>query len=450
MNGVIEVVASDSLTLGANSVIQAKGGADGASAGGKVVVKSGNAYSDAATSTIDVSGGAAGGNGGQVEISAKQMDSIHSQIESQAAPGWVGGKLMIDPLNITLSASGSSAQSGTVNVGDSAGQSLTLNPNSFSSFSQILLQASQNITLSSPWNLADSANPASLTLQAGNNITLSQSITAGKNWNVTLVAGADFVGATSVISGTGTVSLTGGATVQTQDGNINIQAGNSVTVGSGAIRTEGGGNIDVDAVSGNVNSGSNPNAYIFNGTTPISGNLGGISTAAGGNVTITAGGNVTSLLVSGPSQTPHDPGSGAFGSEPGVVTVTAGGSVFGHFVATDSEENGQIVASTITAQNGNAGTSSQLLALSLVKGGWQVNAPNGNIALQEVRNPNGVFNASTAAGNIPYLFNYDPHSFVDLAVGNAVALLGTGLPRVGISANTENVPIVVYPASLDH
>ena len=30
-------------------------------------------------------------------------------------------------------------------------------------------------------------------------------------------------------------------------------------------------------------------------------------------------------------------------------------------------------------------------ALSLASGGWSVNAPNGNIYLQEVRNPNGVF-----------------------------------------------------------
>src|ERR1017187_1822050 len=42
VNGVIEVVAGEDLTLGAASVIQANGGAQGASAGGRVTLQSGN------------------------------------------------------------------------------------------------------------------------------------------------------------------------------------------------------------------------------------------------------------------------------------------------------------------------------------------------------------------------------------------------------------------------
>src|SRR5882724_3997799 len=70
INGVIQLVASDEVNLGAASVITAKGDAQGTSAGGNVLVKSDTSFSDAAGSTIDVSGGAQGGNGGQVDISA--------------------------------------------------------------------------------------------------------------------------------------------------------------------------------------------------------------------------------------------------------------------------------------------------------------------------------------------------------------------------------------------
>ena len=63
-NGVIEIVASDSVTLGADSTISAKGDTQGTSPGGQVTIKAGNTFSDTATSAIDVSGGAQGGEGG--------------------------------------------------------------------------------------------------------------------------------------------------------------------------------------------------------------------------------------------------------------------------------------------------------------------------------------------------------------------------------------------------
>src|SRR3984957_1204380 len=430
-NGVIDIVASDSVTLGTGSTISATGGAQGASAGGDVLIRSGNAFSDAAGSVIDVAGGAQGGAGGQVEISATHINSIHSQINGQAYDGWVGGKLIIDPDNITLSDSGSTAASGTVNEGDSPSM-LTLNPASLDSFSQILLQASGTITLATPWtvpdsltatsltlqagnnlvfnsgdsltvgrnwtvdliaganfnsptgvtpgtgsitmgpnasvqsvngninliagdgisigtgtiastgggsillqavsqnislgntlgwNLADSTTPASATLEAGGNITMSGGITAGQDWTLNLVAGATFATPTSVNNtGSGSVTLSGGAVLQTENGDIDINAANGVTVATGAIRTMNGGNIDVDAVAGNVNAGQNNNGYSFR-TGGVSSLLGGISTAAGGNVTITAGGNITSFLPTGTSTSPTDAGSGAFGPEPGVVTV---------------------------------------------------------------------------------------------------------------------------------
>ena len=455
-NGVIELVASDSLSLGSSSSLSAQGDSQGGSPGGQILVKSEKQFTDASGSAISVAGGSAGGQGGKVEISAPEMDSIHSRIDGSAVSGWRHGEFLIDPYNITLSSSGGSAGSGTIGLNDpptALNSTLTLDVNSFANFPgmDIILQAAHDIVLNTRWSLDDATDRRMLTLQAGNNITFNNGagITAGVNWGVTMTSGADFVGPSSVVSGIGSIRLNGNSFLETLDGSISISAGKEVLVGTGAIRTLAGGSINVSALSGDVNSGLNPNGYEFNndGYEVILGGLGGISTLAGGDVTISAGRNVTSFLPSGKQIS--DAGSGAFGPEPGVVTITAGGNVTGHFVAADSERNGQIVPSVITALTGDAGTSANALALSLVRGGWQVNAPNGNIFLQEVRNPNGVFNG-LAAGQNPFRhrFDYDLLSFVDLSAPlGGVTLSGKGLPRISTSPVDNVFPL--YPGTLN-
>jgi filamentous hemagglutinin family protein len=469
VNGVIEVVAGDDLTLGASSVIQANGGAQGASPGGRVTLQSGNTFSDAATSTISVAGGAQGGAGGVVEVSAPVMPAINSVIDGHANAGSPGGGLVIDPSSITIGNSGTgSAGSGTVTY--STPGALALNVNSaFTGFSHIDLQATGNITLSDgvTWDLASStgvSTPGSqLTLEAGGSILIGTSrganLTADAGWSVTLEAGRNFSVANTVVpgapntaaagtvkSGTGNITLAGSATIEAEDGSMSLLAGNNITVATGAIRTMGGGSVDVEALAGNVKAGTNPNGYTFTASAAptVSSLLGGISTGAGGNVNISAGGNVTSFLPTATSTSVSDAGSGAFGPEPGVVSVTAGGDITGHFVAANSTVGGNNEASTISA-GGSAGTSAALLALSLVAGGWTVSAPHGSIYLQEVRNPNGTLNGK-AQGTAPFrhLFDYAANSFVNLEAGNAVFLEGTLLPRYSTG---DEVPII-YPPSL--
>jgi hypothetical protein len=136
-----------------------------------------------------------------------------------------------------------------------------------------------------------------------------------------------------------------------------------------------------------------------------------------------------------------DAGSGAFGPQPGNVTIKAGGSVFGHFV----EANG---IGTITAGVNAGGTSSRNgFALSLVKGNWNVYAPNGNIYLQEVRNPNGDFD-SVAGGGGYFTFDYDPLASVFLDAGSGVILGSTSVPRGGLAAGTS-APGILLPPTLD-
>ena len=417
-----------------------------------------------------MAGGAQGGAGGVVEVSAPVMPAINATIDGHANAGSPGGGLLIDPSSITLDNTGTgSAGSGTVTSG-SPPSALDLNVNSaFTGFSRIDLQATGNITLADgvTWDLAAStgvSTPGSrLTLEAGGNILIGTryggNLEADAGWSVTLEAGRNFSVANTVVpgvpgtaaagtvrSGTGSITLAGSATIEGQDGSISLLAGQGVTIATGAVRTMGGGNIDVEALAGNINAGANPNGYLFNASSlyTVSSLLGGISTGDGGNVAISAGGNVSSFLPTTVNSSVSDAGSGAFGPEPGVVTVRAGGNVTGHFVAADSTLNGNPVASTVTA-GGNAGTAATPLALSLVAGGWEVSAPNGSIYLQEVRNPNGALNGRSG-GTAPYrhLFDYSPNSFVDLNAGNAVFLEGAQLPRY--SAGDQVPPI--YPPSL--
>jgi filamentous hemagglutinin family protein len=454
VNGTIELLAGDSVSLGANSVLSAQGAAQGVSSGGSVTIQAGNTFSDQSGSTIDVAGGAQGGNGGQVEMSAPQMGSINTVINGQAQDGFTGGTLTIDPANIWLD-SANNAPSGYT----------FFNISSFSGMSQINLQADNNIILNTPWQLASQTVPVALNLTAGNDITLNSGsqIFAGNNWTVNMTAGTAYTGTTAPASGSDGIYLDGGATLQTQNGTINLWAANEVQVGwsgsaskpgvanpgTGAIRTEGGGGINVTTEFGDVNSGSGTAGFDYLKTAPYytpDVNLGGISTAAGGNVDITAGGNVVSFpayQASG-AVAAGDPGTGAFGPEPGNVTINAGQNIYGNFTVVNG--TGEINAGH------EIGSSSQNVALSLVNGSWILNAGSvqsgvGDIYLQEVRDPNGVFNntvnsglhAKTTAGY--HLFDYGLNDSVTLNAGNSVNITGYKIPRLSTAA----VPMILPP-----
>jgi fibronectin-binding autotransporter adhesin len=148
-----------------------------------VTLKSGNTFSDSTGSQIVTTGGAHGGNGGNVEISAPNVLSLNSGIDARAQTGWTAGKLLLDPDYIILDTSGSgSAGSGTVLAGSNPGSTLDLNVNSaFANLavSQIILQAAYDITLAggTSWNLSGTiganfggVTSGQLTLEAGRNI----------------------------------------------------------------------------------------------------------------------------------------------------------------------------------------------------------------------------------------------------------------------------------------
>jgi filamentous hemagglutinin family protein len=619
-NGVIELVASDKLNLGADSQISASGDASaGGSAGGSVTLKSGNTFSDATGSRIEVTGGSQDGNGGNVEISAPDVLSLNSIINARAQSGWMAGELLLDPGYIILDTSGSdSAGNGTVSAGTSSTTTLDLNVNTaFANLvvSDIILQAVNDITLTggTTWDLSGTiganlggVTSGQLTLEAGNNIifqdgsaivdennwsvalkagvnnfttgtiktgtgniyldggdgvggsiqttagsinlsagsgiqigsgSVSSSggnvtwqaggdiqfgdgsqITDGNNGTVTLDAGYNFANNT-IQFGTGNIYLNGGpngdgvgGSIQTASDNINLEAGQDITVGSGYVITTGGGSISAHALAGNIDTGSDAQGYHFvnnarsvGAAYNLKNGLGGISTAAGGDVTLIAGGDVTSVLpgyksyyydngISGSlGNLGNDyltAGSGAYGPQPGNVTIVAGGNVTGNYLVAngygaiyagaqmdasgnpivardannnlitekdaignpvkDASGNDIYVYALNSASTGSAGTDLQYngLALNLISGGWNVAAAQ-NIRLQEVRNPNGVFDGS---GSYAHYFNYAADAYVDLSAGNQVQLGSSiTLPRLSNGDATKDVNnvSVIYPSILN-
>ncbi len=673
VNGTIELVASDQLTLGANSQISASGdNSPAGSAGGTVTIQSGNNFSDSVGSQITVTGGAQGGNGGNVEISAPNILSLNSSVNAGAQTGWDDGLFVLDPMNINLGNSGttSGGTSGTINGSGSGNGTLNVNVNTaFQNITagQILLEASGNITLLADtiWDLYASTGDktsGNLTLEAAKNITFQDgsSIVDANGWSVTLDAGYNFttktvvstVGTSSsstagniflnggnngtgsgsiqtasgaitleagngiqlgsgsvsssagdvkwqasgdivfgdgsqitdgsgavtlnagysfvnsaVKSGSGNIYLDGGlagdgigGSIQTASGDITLAAGQDITVGAGYVITTGGGSIYAHALAGDIDTGTDPEGYHFesgasslSAAYDLSGGLGGISTAAGGDVTLIAGGDVTSFLPGAQSPNNADyttAGSGAYGSQPGNVTIVAGGSVTGHYlvangagriyagvqmdangnpiIKTDSlgspvnavdgrgntillaantgavigrdaqgnpillDGSGNVIPTTsvtvvpngtTTDANGdkvnayiikfipagggpeqdenayamdayalNPGSSSSAgtdqlnpnLALSLVNGGWNVTAAQ-NIILQEVRNPNGVFDIN-GGGTYNHYFNYGPGDYVNLTADNLVQLGASPsiLPR------PTGIPVpFIYPPILN-
>ncbi len=526
VNGTIELVASDQLTLGANSQIIASGdNSPAGSAGGNVTLKSGNTFSDCVGSQIDVTGGSQGGNGGNVEISASSMTAINSRINGQAQPGSIGGTLLLDPDYIVLGTTGSdSAGSGTVLEGSSSGSTLNLNvgtsgnnysDSAFTGLSQITLEAKYDITLadSTTWNLsASTANfGGHLTLEAGRNIYFGNgaSISDANSWAIALYAGVSgFSEPTqttpatpTVKSGSGSIYLgnvvrdgsgnpildaygngtptTGNGFIQTASGNIILQAGQDIQVGSGFVRTTGGGAVSAWALKGDVNTGTCDQGYAYNSVSASSsdpyyqiqdGGVGGISTSGGGDVKITAGGNVISFLPSGTDNS--DAGSGTFATQnsgvTGDVTIIAGGNVTGHYTVANgtgaiyagvqmdkngnpvTDASGNYVLNPVytgsgPATTGNAGTADNKLALSLISGGWTVNAAN-NIVLQEVRNPNGIFNSISKSSASYHNFDYAADAYVNLVAGNSVTL-GTGIDIASDPPRNsgESLPFIYAP-----
>jgi hypothetical protein len=218
--------------------------------GGRVTI-----WSDEATrflGNITVRGGGNSGNGGFVEVSGGQFLDFQGNVNTSALTGNIG-TLLLDPNDINIVATGANDNQLNANVptaGDVAG-SIFLNDGALGSFtlsasalnaatSNIILQASRNITFDAPVNI--SAPGVGLTAQANRELNVNANITTNGG-NISLTADADNTGGGSLRIMNATIKTGGGnftgsgrsraglllegtlidnSTIQTSNGNIQL------------------------------------------------------------------------------------------------------------------------------------------------------------------------------------------------------------------------------------
>ncbi|HZR20780.1 MAG TPA: filamentous hemagglutinin N-terminal domain-containing protein, partial [Verrucomicrobiae bacterium] len=267
--------------------------------GGKVVV-----WADAETryfGSIFARGGEHDGNGGNVEVSGKELLTYDGTSDLRAFHGELG-TLLLDPKSVTII----NANNGGSLDGTQTGSNpftYTVPDNAANTISRGVLEAFGPL--------------ANVIIDAADGITINSLATAPTSHTLDLNA---TTGSLTLNAGTGDFSMQAGDTIQTHGGAVTI-SGNGVTVGS--IVTTGSGNV----AGGNVN-------LTAAGALSISGNItakGGTASnnrdgQVGGNVSlsgssISVGGNID--LSGSAGNTGGSPQKGGNG---GSVTMTTSSS----------------------------------------------------------------------------------------------------------------------------
>ena len=349
--------------------------------GGNVVV-----WADDTTryyGAISARGGAQGGNGGLVEVSGKQVLDFSGAIDVTAPLG-AGGRVLLDPQNIVLNTttqpSPPNNPNGTPDVafGDPpAVGTMTIQIADITGFSELFLQATNDITVSNPITMAVNNG---IRLEANNNITLAAgaNVTTSGTGSINFRADADNSGAGTLamnnaalrsnvggitlsgasISGTGTINTTGAAnanggniaiTGTSTAGSINLTgamtttggtaAANSVGRNAGNVTITGAGAVTTGAITANGSNGrganraggnggnvaitSSTNAVTVGAISAVGGN-GGTVNANGGNagaITLDAGGATPSITLGGNL-------SATGGNRVGTGTAGSGGQIW--------------------------------------------------------------------------------------------------------------------------
>ncbi len=227
--------------------------ATGAGDGGRVIV-----WSDRLTSfrgEISARGGPTGGNGGFAEVSSKGLLQFGGRVDL-SAPAGVGGNLLLDPLDITISTGAAANTTGFAPPGDQteafaddaglvSNFDVTPGTGSFAGVAAgttITLQATQDITVVNDFDIATATGVAnvSLVLEAGRHINVNAAVTASGTGTLTLIADGN------VPDGDGTVTIGATGSLTTAGGAISI-TGAAFAINAGGSISSGGGPITISA-----------------------------------------------------------------------------------------------------------------------------------------------------------------------------------------------------------
>jgi CHAT domain-containing protein len=257
--------------------------------GGKVIV-----WADRSTQflgAIAAKGGDVSGDGGFVEVSGKENLDYRGSTNTLAPNGKIG-TLLLDPANIFVIATGGNSTLANASVFTNASPinaSLAVSLIN-SALSNVVLQATNDITFEAPINITTSG--VGITAQAGNTITVGNQITTNGG-NVSLIAN-DPVFATN----NGNISIIGDIT--TQGGAINVTVNNAgqLSIAFGADLSSNSGNISLQSNGinsrivnqGNITTGTGAISLDASSTNFAAINLGAVSKIESGSGSINING----------------------------------------------------------------------------------------------------------------------------------------------------------------
>ncbi|MES2499493.1 MAG: filamentous hemagglutinin N-terminal domain-containing protein, partial [Pseudomonadota bacterium] len=307
--------------------------------------------------SVSAKGGAISGNGGFVEISGKRLLNFLGNVDLSAANG-VGGNLLLDPLNITLSNNDTNTlgftagSDNTQAFTEDAGLNSVFNVGSGGSFSgisagsTITLQATNDIIVASAFNVFTATGSVNnnLVLEANRNIKVDTALTLDGTGALTIKADAD---------GNSVGDVTIDAAIITNTGGVNLSGANVTGTAAGSITTTGaadgsGGNVNISAKNA-INI-----AAAINTTAGLSSN--GTAGRHAGNITLTTDGaiSVNSITANGGSAVGTGSGSiNQSGGNAGSISLTANRGI--------STNSIQAVAGNGSSTNGNGGNSGSIV-----------------------------------------------------------------------------------------
>ena len=374
--------------------------------GGKVIIWANQVT--AFLGAVSARGGAMAGDGGFAEISGKDRLIYRGTVDLTAANGQLG-MLLIDPKNITIATGGTDNIAANDAFGENAAADATFDPGDVVTAlngANVTLQANNDITVTNGFD-ASGGGAGNLVLQAGRSIEIDDNITL--NGSFTATANDPGAQAANRDAGAATFTMADGKTINTTAANGDI----SIGIGAGPNGNDASGDITVanlNAGTGNIlvaNAGPTANSSIVrsSGTSLLTGAsvaLDASAVAGGGavgsvgapiRVTTTdleARGQSGGVFVESPTQG-LNLGGAALGGLTGITTsaggdagITAAGSI------TDSETlTVEGAASFVTKKNGGAditlddaaSTFGAITARSLNAAGAAADA--GNISITE-------------------------------------------------------------------
>ena len=464
--------------------------------GGNVAI-----WSDGTTNfagAISARGGAAGGNGGQVETSGQYLHVLADAFVSTLAPRGVAGDWLLDPQFIDINTSGFDSPS-QATFANTTSSSLTISPTMIDSSlisGNVTLQANTDITVTSPLTISSAGTAGrTLTLQAGRSVLVNANISyaagnlvisandqgytpgfraAGQSFisaslgasiqasQLDLILTSDGLDGSSIGTSTSNPLLIGNATnvyLKTLNANVYLQAfpstatliiGNSnhtngLEIGTGTANLVGASiSQSAPIIAGVLNA----TAIAASGTLVLTNSSNAIGTAtlgAGQSVSLFSTGNLTLKSVTG--------ASGGTTSPAGAVLVQTGGNL-----TLDTTNGTTVRAGTIAMlhaggsilRTGSLVNVANVPTLSLIADGGTV----GNISATLGVTANTV-TARTSNNDIflaPTVLNGSNLTLGSLATAAAGGIGATNIS--GLSAGSGNINItgsnvtVVSPNSI--